>query len=181
MACAVSRRQFLRGNVTGRTTVLRPPWAMTESDFVARCDQCAECINACPSHLIQAGSDGFPQINFQNGECDFCTACARACGTGALAYRDDPRQPVWSLAASIEAECIAYHGVVCRTCGEHCEALAIRFVHVVGRGSMPQVELERCTGCGACVSACPVKAVRIGPAKNGRRVYNNNVLVEMSV
>ena len=181
MACAVSRRQFLRGNVTGRTTVLRPPWAVTDSDFVARCDQCAECINACPSHLIQPGSDGFPEINFQNGECDFCTACARACGTGALAYCDDPRQPVWSLAASIDSECIAYHEVMCRTCGEHCEAAAIQFVPVVGRGSMPRGEVERCTGCGACISVCPVKAMRIGPAENGRRVYNDNVLVEMNV
>jgi ferredoxin len=46
---------------------------------------------------------------------------------------------------------------------------------------MPQVDVKRCTGCGACVSVCPVKAVRMGPAENGRRVYNENVLVEMSV
>lgn len=181
MTCAVSRRQFLRGNVTGRSTALRPPWAKVESEFLDRCDQCAECIDACPAHLIQAGSDGFPQINFSTGECDFCTACARACGTGALVYRDDPEQAVWSLVASIEAECIAYRGVVCRTCGEHCEAGAIRFIPVVGRGSMPRVEVERCTGCGACVSVCPVKAMRIGPAENGRRVYNDNVQLEMNL
>ena len=181
MACAVSRRQFLRGNVTGRNTALRPPWAMAENEFVSRCDQCAECIAACPSQLIEADNHGFPRINFLKGECDFCTACARACGTGALAYHDDPEQVVWSLAGSIEAECIAYQGVVCRTCGEHCEAAAIRFVPVVGRGLLPRVEVERCTGCGACVSVCPVKAIRIGPAENGRRVYNNNVLLEMSV
>ena len=181
MACAVSRRQFLRGNVTGRTTALRPPWAVAESEFVARCDQCGECVAACPSHLIEAANNGLPRINFLKGDCDFCTACARTCGTGALALHDDPQQPVWSLAASIETECIAYRGVVCRTCGEHCEVGAIKFVPVVGRGLMPRVEVERCTGCGACVSVCPVKAMRIGPAENGRRVYNDNVLVEMNV
>lgn len=181
MACAVSRRQFLRGNVTGRSTASRPPWAIAESEFVDRCDQCAECIDACPVNLIQAGSDGFPQVNFFIGECDFCTACARACGTGALAYRDDPRQAIWSLAASIEAECIAYQGVVCRTCGEYCGAAAIRFVPVAGQGSMPRIEIDRCTGCGACISVCPVKAIRMGPAENGRRVYNDNVLLEMNV
>jgi ferredoxin-type protein NapF len=181
MTCAVSRRQFLRGNVTGRSTALRPPWAMGENDFVSRCDQCAECISACPSRLIEADNDGFPRINFLKGECDFCTACARACGTGALAYRDNPEQVIWSLAASIEAECIAYQGVVCRICGENCEAAAVQFVPVVGRGLLPRVEVERCTGCGACISVCPVKAIRMGPAENGRRIYNENVLREMNV
>jgi len=181
MACAVSRRQFLRGNLTGRDSAIRPPWAVAENEFVARCDQCSECVAACPSHLIEAANDGLPFMNFLKGECDFCNACARACATGALAYRDEAKQPIWSLAATIEPTCIAFNGVVCRTCGEHCETAAIRFVHVVGRGAMPQVDFERCTGCGACVSVCPVKAVRMGPAKNGRRVYNENVLVEMSV
>ena len=181
MACAVSRRQFLRGNLTGRDSAIRPPWAVEESEFVARCDQCSECVAACPSHLIEAANDGLPFMNFLKGECDFCHACARACTTGALVYRDEANQPIWSLAATIESTCIAFNGVVCRTCGEHCETAAIRFVHVVGRGAIPQVDLERCTGCGACVSVCPVKAVSMGPAKNGRRVYNENVLVEMSV
>ena len=181
MTCAVNRRQFLRGNVTGRTTALRPPWAVAENEFVTRCDQCAECVAACPSHLIEATNDGLPFMNFLKGECDFCTACARACGTGALAWRDDPKQPVWNLAASIEIECITYQGVVCRSCGEQCETAAIRFEPVVGRGLMPRIEVARCTGCGACVSVCPVKAIRMGPAENGRRVYNDNVLVEMNV
>ena len=181
MACAVSRRQLLRGNLTGRNTPIRPPWAVTESEFVARCDQCSECVAACPSHLIETDNAGLPIMNFHKGECDFCHACARACGTGALTYAVDAKQPVWSLAAILEPTCIAFNGVVCRTCGEHCETAAIRFVPVVGRGTMPQVDVERCTGCGACVSVCPVKAVRMGPAENGRRVYNENVLVEISV
>ena len=181
MACAVSRRQFLRGNLTGRNAEIRPPWAVAENEFVARCDQCSECVAACPSHLIEAANDGLPFMNFLKGECDFCNACARACATGALVYRDEANQPIWSLAATIESTCIAFNGVVCRTCGEHCETTAIRFVHVVGRGAMPQVDFERCTGCGACVSVCPVKAVSMSPAKNGRRVYNENVLVEMSL
>jgi len=46
---------------------------------------------------------------------------------------------------------------------------------------LPRLDIERCTGCGACISVCPVKAIRMGPAENGRRVYNENVLRELNV
>lgn len=49
--------------------------------------------------------------------------------------------------------------VVCRSCGDACGEAAIRFSPRLGGAACPAVLADRCTGCGDCVSACPVGAV----------------------
>ena len=67
----------------------------------------------------------------------------------------------WSLAVEIAGSCLANRGVVCRSCGEACDEGAIRFRLRVGSAAEPQVEQAACTGCGYCVSVCPVQALRV--------------------
>ena len=63
------------------------------------------------------------------------------------------------LKAVIAAGCLALNRVVCRSCGEACEAGAIRFRLAPGGVSRPEISLEACNGCGDCVGACPVRAI----------------------
>ena len=67
--------------------------------------------------------------------------------------------------AVIGVGCIAFaQNVVCRSCGDACGEAAIRFSPRLGGASRPEVLTERCTGCGACVSACPAGAVTMAAA-----------------
>jgi ferredoxin-type protein NapF len=156
---AVSRRQFLRGDVRGRRAGIRPPWALPESAFTERCTRCDDCIAACPASLIIRGSGGYPEVDFGRAGCDFCGKCLAACKAGAFEAEPAGSLVAWSHRAVVAARCLSAQGVVCRACGDHCEARAIRFRLAPAGRSFAQVDLGRCTGCGACVGVCPVQAV----------------------
>ena len=44
--------------------VLRPPGALPEGEFMARCIKCARCIDVCPTDVLEplAGPDAAPQL-----------------------------------------------------------------------------------------------------------------------
>ena len=137
------------------------PWALPEGEFLSRCTRCNACIDACPEHIVVRGSGGFPEVDFTRGGCTFCGRCADACAPRAL---DRAAGEPWALKATIAASCLARNRVVCRSCAERCEARAIRFVPALGGAADPVVDLERCTGCGACVAVCPVSAIDVAAA-----------------
>ena len=82
---------------------------------------------------------------------------AAATRRGLLLGRPAPRQPV----AVIGDRCLARHGVVCRSCGDACEARAIRFPPRLGGVALPTLDGEACTGCGECVAVCPAVAISL--------------------
>lgn len=160
---ALSRANLLRGRFRPEPDAIRPPWALADArGFAAACDACGRCAPACPEGIVAFDRLGRPVVDFARGGCTFCGACAEVCPAGALRRAGD--EPPWTLTAVIGASCLAFGGVECRVCGDHCEPRAIRF-RPLGRGRwLPAIEAADCTGCGACVGVCPVKAVSVGPA-----------------
>lgn len=159
MTQKITRSNFLRGNFLRGNSPLRPPWSLAEADFIASCNQCGDCISRCPSGIIRRASGGYPAIEFEQGECTFCTECVNACKTGAL---NPELQPAWSVRAVLDTEkCLAYKAVECRSCSDPCETRAISMQYRVGAVAVPVIDTDSCSGCGACFAPCPVAAIAI--------------------
>ena len=153
VAQSTARRAFLRGRFVA-APAMRPFGALPDMAFEDACTRCGDCARACAEGIIVQDDEGFPIINPHRGECTFCQDCTAACETGAL-VADRP----WPWRAGIGADCLSLKGVQCRACQDHCPTRAIRFRLKPGGRSEPQLELEDCTGCGACAAPCPVNAI----------------------
>ena len=99
-----------------------------------------------------------PSVDFRQGECTFCHACAAACPEPIFAGRE---QRPWELHAHIGETCLAHRGVVCQSCRDACPSGAIRFTLMLRAAPRPTVEADICTGCGACVAGCPAQAITV--------------------
>jgi polyferredoxin len=72
--------------------LIRPPGSLGESDFLARCIRCGECMKVCPNNalhpaLTQAGFEGLwsPVLVPRVGYCEpSCVLCSQVCPTGAV-------------------------------------------------------------------------------------------------
>lgn len=165
---------------------IRPPGAVPEPEFLARCARCGMCARACPTGVIQlaaseAGVEGVwtPVMRFDVGYCEVsCVLCGHVCPTGAIQAltparklgRESPGQsPVKVGTAFYEwGRCLPWAmDTPCVVCEEVCpvspKAIWTREVTVTGRdGSSvvlkrPQVDPALCIGCGVCQHHCPVK------------------------
>lgn len=147
------RRSFLRGHFDG-AEVMRPPGAVSVSDYVDLCTRCGDCAAACPQAIIMADEDGFPKVDVSARACTFCGACSDACRVDAIVAADG-----WDWRADVGDRCLSVQGISCRVCEDHCDAQAIRFQLMTGGRSQPNISADTCTGCGACVAPCPADAI----------------------
>ncbi|MBA3036569.1 MAG: 4Fe-4S binding protein [Desulfobacterium sp.] len=86
----------LNGNILKAKSpeLIRPPGALEETGFLARCIKCGQCMKICPTNVIQpamaeAGIEGFlsPVLDFTTGTsgCQLnCVACGHICPTSAI-------------------------------------------------------------------------------------------------
>jgi ferredoxin-type protein NapF len=147
-----ARRHLL----TGRRLGTPPPWADPER-LHDLCTRCGACERACPEGIVIASEGALPAIDFHRGECTFCGACAEACPLPIFDRRGLP----WAIRAAIGERCLTLRGVVCQSCADACPTRAIGFAPVVRSVPRPRVDLNACTGCGACVAGCPTAAITL--------------------
>lgn len=149
------RRRFLTGRFAELdSSVIRPPGAA--AGFEERCTGCADCVRACPEAILVMEGDGRPVVDFMQGACIFCGDCAEACRSGALV---PSLLPDWPWRAKVGNGCLSMQGITCRACEDACEARAIRFRLATGGRSRPILDMDQCSGCGACASACPTQVI----------------------
>ena len=140
--------------------VVRPPWAR---DIYDRCTGCGDCAPACPEGIIAFDGKNHPVIDFTKGECTFCGACSDACAEGVF---DRTADAPWTLDVDVAKTCFAENGIYCRSCGDACPETAIRIAPQLGGRARVIIDDDTCTGCGACLSACPADAISITRQKD---------------
>lgn len=169
--------QFLASPVA--TNRLRPPGAVFEELFPAKCIRCGRCVEVCPYRSIsmldiRAGVHaGTPLIEAEKIPCYLCMKCVDVCPTGSL-MRVSQKDTRMGLAIIDKFSCAAWiETALCRTCYDKCPfpEQAIRLDQL-----RPVIDSAACTGCGLCTNACPVtnangsKAVNIEPIHARKKV-----------
>jgi ferredoxin-type protein NapG len=174
---------LLREQAHATPTGIRPPGALAEPDFNAKCIKCGQCVRACPYDTLELATVGeavpigTPYFTPRKTPCYMCVdiPCKVACPTGALdpglADINDSRM---GLAVIDIENCLSWQGLRCEICHRVCpvQDKAITVEHHPRRLSkhamfVPLVHSDYCTGCGLCEEACPTDeaAIRVLPPK----------------
>lgn len=156
---SISKMNLLSGDIRGKNSPQRPPWAVDESLFDDLCTNCGDCITACPENILTFARGQLPVVNFSFGECAFCAKCEVACKANALDSSINS-QP-WEIKAVIADSCLSKQKVTCRTCEDQCQFDAIHFKLAVGGVATPEISIQNCNGCGACFALCPTHSISI--------------------
>jgi ferredoxin-type protein NapF len=153
---AVSRRSFLLGRSHEPLPAVRPPGFLVGR--TGACTACGACVHACPTGIVSV-SEVAPVLDFSSGECTFCGACGKACPEGLFA--EEPG--AFGHVAAIFDTCLARLGIACMTCRDSCPQDAIRFRPRTGGPFLPEIDVDTCIGCGACIARCPAEAIGVAP------------------
>ncbi len=197
----LSRRKWIAAGVAGLAAVplarasdgvdprpnpsrIRPPGALDEPDFLAKCLKCGACMKVCPTSGLQpalheAGAEGLwtPILIPRIGYCEHsCTLCTQVCPTGAIRelkvaekVGNMPERPPVRIGSAFfdKGRCLPWgYNTECIVCEEVCptspKAIYFKTETVTDRGGkqvtlkFPYVDLDHCTGCGICETRCPV-------------------------
>jgi ferredoxin-type protein NapG len=169
--------------------ILRPPGAVSEEDFLAKCTKCGICAEACPYDALiiaKPGDErppGTPYFKARERPCRMCRdiPCTAACPTGALdrslVSEKDAQGNVslnvtlakMGLAVIDRETCVAFWGIQCDACYRACplidKAITVEYIRNERTGKhailAPVIHSDHCTGCGLCEHACVTKKAAI--------------------
>lgn len=166
---------------------VRPPFALSELEFILACTRCGDCIEACPHNVIfplpsNYGADvaATVALDVLNGGCHLCEdwPCVAACEADALKMPSSEGKPeeeagdaviAWPKMARAEInpdECLPFKGPECGACDGSCPIPNT----LIFQREKPQINQDSCSGCGLCRAACIAdpKAIKISS------LYSNN-------
>ncbi|MGL4957091.1 MAG: 4Fe-4S binding protein [Bacteroidales bacterium] len=155
--------------IPNRQTALVPAGARSINNFNKRCTACQLCVSACPNQVLRpsTGLTNFmqPEMSYERGYCrPECTKCSEVCPSGAIQLIDRATKSSTQIghAVWIEKNCVVLTDKIsCGNCARHCPVGAIQMIAMNTDGTndreIPQVNTERCIGCGACENLCPAR------------------------
>ena len=132
----------------------------------SKCDQCGECISACPKSIMKLGDEeGELPLG---GYCVMCQQCVDICPVDAIGM-PGIKEPA-SREVNIEGAVYIEDCVGCGTCVSECPVEAIT---LPGYGEPITIDEDTCIKCGICSQTCPWNAVYISeniPTKRGKTI-----------
>jgi len=181
---------------------IRPPGALDEAGFLARCITCGACSASCPTNVIisdlgRTGIEGLftPVLDMRRGWCEpSCIRCGEVCPTEALTILTPevkqaiggPAEVRIGTAFLDRGRCLPWAmSTPCIVCEEMCptspKAIWLEPAQVRTREGrtidvqQPLIDPELCTGCGLCENRCPVgeeAAIRVSSIGESRDPKN---------
>jgi ferredoxin len=140
----------------GGTDPVRPPGALREPDFLARCVRCMRCVDVCQPAALRPGhwTDGVRHAGtpiMDVTRCIMCMECIRYCPSGALSKIPKAEVSIGRVNL-IKDVCLAWRGARrCDFCVRACPNKAI----VLQDKRYPVQVPEKCRGCAICIRRCP--------------------------
>jgi len=163
--------RWLRRLLGAPAPPLRPPGALDEEAFAARCIRCGRCAEVCPYRALRPAGAGLgleagtPEVVAREAPCWLCLRCPPVCPTGALAPVASAREVRMGRARVAPDRCYAHQGVLCRTCLDACPLVGEA---ITQDDELRPVVTDRCVGCGLCEHRCPAGAPAIFVEPRGR-------------
>ena len=108
-----------------------------------------------------------PVVEFHGSYClETCNACSVVCPSGSItAFQIKEKKMLKMAKIMVNADsCLLMKQRECGVCKPACFYKSIDIVEI-GRSSlqtMPVVNYDDCTGCGACIAVCPENCFQIG-------------------
>ena len=152
-------------------TVLRPPGALPEGEFLDTCYRCGMCVEVCPAQAIRrlpSAEEALVNTPFIDPDLAACTACetiacARNCPSKALVAPASVRDIRIGLARWYSELCVRNAGEECNACVDTCP-IGTDAIGSDENGRIV-VNADGCIGCGMCQHACPTRprAIQVRP------------------
>ncbi len=115
------------------------------------------CARVCPFGAIKISKEGLPVIDKE--KCRACNKCVEACPKKLFSLIPETHRvfvACRSLDQGKDTKVVCPVGCIgCKLCERACKFDAI---HVIDNVAV--IDYNKCTSCGACVKACPMKTIR---------------------